>query len=269
MTETYEWDSLSISCIIFAILPIILHTLAIWFLLKTNHSSSIEQNVELLSLSMSIVVFCSISIVRVSIDIESPGHTKLIYGFNVASAIPFYSAMILLTLQRFFAIWLHLRYESSWVFLKRTHMVVAFLLGSVLYFLTVLIVYFFGIGKTMFLYYLPLAILAFCPSGTNIVFISVYIYIYIKFKRANQGTRNSLYRNQKSKIFAPFLICLSFFLFGTLPHFFQSLVNDFRYAFMWFYVDAVISSFVYIFNENALNRLRRWMSKRRVRNSIV
>ena len=102
---------------------------------------------------------------------------------------------------------------------------------------------------------------------TNITFVSVYTYIYIKYRQAAEATRSSLYQNRKAKIFAPFVICVSFFLFGTLPHFFEFLISNFRYTYLWFYTDGISNFFVYVFmNEKIQRRWKKWRNKNNIGN---
>ena len=97
--------------------------------------------------------------------------------------------------------------------------------------------------------------------AVNGTFLTVYVYIYIKFRRANQEARSSLYGNRnRAKFFTPFIICGTFFIFATLPcALFNSLIEDIRYTYLGIYLDAMCNSIVYIFlNENVVNRIQRW-----------
>ena len=251
-----HWEWLSITCICLAFLVVLLHSLGIWFLIKTN--LEITENIEIFSLSISLIVLSVFQTIRITIETEYPNYAKYFYGIVASLVIPMYSAMILLTLQRFFAIWLHLRYESSWVFLKRTHMVVVSWIACVSIFAITLVL---NLTQTFTLKAHGTAVTG--VLSTNLVFASVYIYIYIKYRRATQTTKDSLYRNRKNKIFTPIIICASFFIFGTLPHTFRALVKtDYRYNFAWFCLDGISDSIVYIFmNEKFWERIRRWKNR--------
>ena len=238
-----SWDWLSVLCLLLAILTILLHSLGIWWLMKTK--CKIREHIEIFSLSISLIVWSCFQTIRITIEIEYPYSTKYFYGITASLVIPMYSAMILLTLQRFFAIWLHLRYESSWVFLKQTHMVVVSWIACVVFFIVILV------GNITEIFSSKIWPAFSAGSGvlfTNFTFFGVYTYIYVKYRRSTQATKNTLYRNRKAKFFTPIIICSSFFFFGTLPHFFTALMPpDSRYPIIWLFLDGISNSFVYIF----------------------
>ena len=263
-------DGLSISCIMLGITVIALHCIGATFLFKTNRN--FNENIELFTLSSSSVVLYILFIagtiygtfypeyyfLRSQSELEKlPKAASILVSFIYISMIPIYTAMISLTLQRFFAIWLHLRYETSWIFLNRTKIIIASLLLVILTLIAAIsIIYTFGIDSLAW----KIAI-RFIPAigmvATNLTFFSVYIYIYIKLKQARQ---QHTYGNQnKAKFFAPIIICGSFFVFGTLPYFFNHLMTDVRYIYLGVYVDGITNSIVFIFlNEKVVNRIRRW-----------
>ena len=256
------WDWLSIVCIVLASITTMLHSLGIRCLLKTRGSWTIRRNSELLSVSFSFICVSLFSTIRISLQIEAP--SKIPFGLVVGFLIPLYSGMILLTLQRFFAIWLHLRYESSWIYCKRLHLVACSWLIGVTYIVITLTLYFMGLTNSP----MWLLIVKFIPiSGiftTNVTFFSVYTYIFIKYRRAKQGIRNSLYNNRRAKIFTPFIICFSFFTFGTIPHAFRAILPELvHYSFLWLSLDGISSSVVYIFMKNGLMKYLKRFKKNR------
>ena len=224
-----------------------------------------KENVEVISLSFSFIVLSLFSIPRIVSAIEYPKYSRVFFGFNSSLFIPMYSAMILLTLQRFFAIWLHLRYESSWVCHKRTHMVVVSWVISGIFLVTTVTGYWLKLMSFEVWVYLTISISGFGLFLTNASFLVVYSYIYIKYRKSNQTTRNVMYKNRKTKIFTPFVICLSFFIFGTLPHLLRSLVDSYLYSLLWFYLDGLSNSIVYIFMNGSVRRcFRQWQNGGRV-----
>ena len=260
---SFTWDYLSITCVTLATTNIFLHCFGIWLLFKSK--CKIKEHVEILSLSFNIICFCVFSIMNVILLIELPAFNPIPLMFIHANLVPFYAGMILLTLQRFFAIWLHLRYESSWVFLKRTHMVVvAWLVGAV--YLVLGILYSTSMIKYGWLHYLFLNTPNAGLVSTNAVFIFTYTYIYVKYRRATQATKNSLYRNRKSKFFTPVIICASFVVFGTIPHFLFHLHGDLRLSFLWFLLDGISNFFVYIFTNEKVTRLLKQKAQKRPKN---
>ena len=130
-----EYIGLSIFCIIFGFLVICIHMIGAWFLIKTNTTIEIRENIELFSLSISSSLAYAYTIFRTASgmqknsggfeirDLLKPlpgrfGHAPscLIIGL----IIPEFASMIALPLQRFFAIYYHLRYETSKVYVNRT-----------------------------------------------------------------------------------------------------------------------------------------------------
>ena len=269
-------ESLSIGCIFFAITVICFHSTGAICLLKTNRN--FRDNIELFSLSLSSVFHYILSIFRFVLSSRYPTlsnmkhnlhHVPIIIFHDTlfeALIIPILSSMIALTVQRFFAIRLHLRYESSWVYLYRTHIIIASWIFAFIVFVVTMTI---GLTKQVDpqIWEIMDAILSgISLLAINVTFFTVYIYIYIKFKRATQATRNSIYHNQNNaKFFTPFIICGSFFTFGTLPYLFISFTTDIRYVYIGTYIDGIMNSIVYIFlNEKVVNRIQRW--KNSIRN---
>ena len=262
---SYSWDYLSIICVTLAIINIILHCLGIWVMFKTTRK--IKEHVEILSLSFNLICFGVFSIVHVTLLIELPAYGSLAIIFISANVVPFYAGMILLTLQRFFAIWLHLRYESSWVFLKRTHMMVAsWLAGAAFLVIEILLLTRKIESAGIWLYFLISITPMIGLILTNCVFFCTYTYIYVKYRRATQATRNSLYRNRKAKFFTPVIICASFFLFGTIPHFLYQLHGEMRLSYVWFLLDGISNFFVYIFMNEKVMRLFKQKTQKHSKN---
>ena len=202
---------------------------------------------------------------QITTYVQCPQYARLAGGLTISLTIPLYSGMILATMQRFFAIWLHLRYETSTLYLHRTKYVVCTWVASLLFSAANVSVYLTqnleSEAWNMFLKIIPSIGL----FGTNIIFFIVYTYIYIKYRKATNDLRTSLYRKRKAKIFTPFVICLSFFMFGTLPHLFKSQVSDVRYSHFWFYLDGISNSFVYVFmNKNVLVWFTKCGNKNRI-----
>ena len=253
-----KMESFSITCIVLGITAITLHGIGATFLLKTN--TSFTEHIELFSLSLSSVILYILFIVGTIFGNYYPGYLKIQPDFKElpkaasiqtslqnSSLIPVFTAAILLTLQRFFAVRLHLRYESSCIFLNRIRIIIAsWLLGIIIFVVAITIIYTTGIDSSVWKF-----TIIFPGTGlvaTNIAFFSVYTYIYIKFKQARREYRNSVYNNRnKGKFFTPIIICGSFFVFGTLPYFFNSLNTDVRYMYLGVYLDGISNSVVYIF----------------------
>ena len=260
-------DGFSVSCIILGIIVIALHFIGATFLLKTNRNFT--EHIELFSLSLSSVIIYILTIVRTIYGIHYPEYLKIDVDFKKlpkfasihsssqsSMVIPTFTSIISLTLQRYFAIRLHLRYEASWVFLNRTWIIVSsWFFGCMIFFATLIIEHVIGIDSKV--WNIVIGIFLFLTLlATNVIFFAVYIYIYIKLRQSRQR----IYGNQsKGKLFTPIIICSSFYVFSTLPYFFNSLIIDVRYIYLASYFDGITNSVVYIFlNEKVVNRIRRW-----------
>uniref|UniRef100_A0A7M5UW68 Seven transmembrane protein n=1 Tax=Clytia hemisphaerica TaxID=252671 RepID=A0A7M5UW68_9CNID len=261
-----SWDYVSVVCIVLAILTILLHCFGIWLLVKTKHK--IKEHIEIISLSFNLICFGVSAIVHVTLLTELPNYESVAAICAHANLIPFYSGMILLTLQRFFAIWLHLRYESSWVFLKRTHrVVVSWLVGGMILVLHMLFAS--GVIKSVaWLFYLVSVLPQIGFFSTIIIFVFTYTYIYTKYRQSTQTTRNSMYKNRKSKLFTPVFICGSFFFFGTVPHFVDPFHREKYLFYVWFLLDGISNFFVYIFMNKKIMKFCKKLFGRRKRNTL-
>ena len=258
-----EWHWINCMCMALCIAAILSHGIGLTLFLKANTRRRVHENIEIVSISLSTILICLIYIVRLLMP-ALMGH--LFYMAVGWSCIPFYCAMILLTLQRFFAIYLHLRYRASRVYTKRKHAVaVTWLIGILVFAVCTSLDLTLGID-----FRIPLTVVTGSgPLLTFVIFVCVYAYIYSKYRKASGEVQRTLYTENRSKIFLPFIICVSFFVFGTVPHFFQNAVHDIRYVIIWFCLDSLSNSVVYLFlnlpllNPVLLARLRRWKKGRK------
>lgn len=273
MTANYTWDWFTITILILNAITILLHGSGVWYnIIKripttsappigTNSTSlsinnTIKNNIELISMSLSIILSSLASTASIVSEIVA-SESRFALAASTALLIPFYCSMIFLTLQRFFAIRLHLRYESSWIFLQRVNITLTSWLACVTTLVTTVpLLFVLTPQKTVLLTWSLIGIVVLGLVTTNIVFVAVYAYIYTKYRRANKSIQRTMYRKKKAKIFTPFIICISFFLFGTLPHTFMPQVNDNRFSFLWFNLDCIANSLVYFFSSAHMRR--RW-----------
>ena len=182
-------EGLSVCCIILALLGSLFHGSGAICLFKTNRN--FEENIELFSLSASTILLFILSIIYVIIgdhypaffkinhtSHEVPEHISMVHD-SVFQALlfPILGSMISLTLQRYFAVRLHLSYESSWIFLNRTRIIVSIWLLGFVNFLVLLTIELakkidsrsWNIAKTI-MYTISLA-------AVNSIFFKVYVYI--------------------------------------------------------------------------------------------
>lgn len=243
--ETFDVISLVLSfCTIFV------H--GIGLLLVFRKKSIILKHAEIFSISCSTVLLNLIMTVRLLVVCYFNDRLIDRYLYNLGNAItvPFYGNVIILTLQRFFAIRLHLMFEDSWIKLKRISAVISTWLIAFI-FLATTFVWLIITGPNPVWQYVIWIQGSIGPILVNIISISVYIYIYIKYKRAKET--KELFKKKKRKIFSPFIICLSFLIFGTLPHFFQHKVKKLSYSLIWFSLDGISNSIVYLILNKTLD----------------
>ena len=266
-------NGFAIFCIIIGFVAISFHCTGAGFLLKTT--SSFTENVELLSLSLASSIYYSLAnmdiIIRLTFKEPFGDFTryKYIVIFGHTLLIPLFSAMIFLTVQRFFAVWYHLRYETSWVFRKRTYLIAgSWMLAGVLFLVISFIDVLQGEKSNVWLHYIY-NVTVIGLMVTNLSFLAVYSYIYYKYHqtRRQNASQSSFYENRKAKFFTPFLVCFSFFVFGTVPMLFNSVgVNvDVNIMILGSFLDGVCNSLVYVFlNERFVSWFRRWKSNNRL-----
>lgn len=272
MTKPYSWDWFSYTVIALNTLTTILHGIGAFFIINQQHSTSsstlpntqstrIKNNIELLSMSIAIIISTAVATINMIMQIEYT-ENSFTFPITVALLLPFYCSMIFLTLQRFFAIRLHLRYETSWIHVQRVNITLSSWIVGMIFLATILSFVYTGTFANMLSWYL-VGVIILGLLATNFVFITVYIYIYIKYRKATKSTQKALYKRKQAKIFIPFIICASFFFFGTLPHAFMPKVNDNRYSYLWFDLDCIGNSLVYVFANRELRRKwTRWLRKK-------
>ena len=117
-------DGFSIFFVIFGVIVISLHSTGARFLIKTT--SSINENIELLSLSLASCIYYLNGIIRILLsrsimNFGDPSRLmKYMFGFFDTMLIPLFSAMVLLTLQRFFAVWYHVKQDDKTQFVEQS-----------------------------------------------------------------------------------------------------------------------------------------------------
>ena len=135
--------------------------------------------------------------------------------------IPYCGGLILLTLERYMEVYLHIKYYASYFYLYRLKFCIAL-------WVTNACVAFYVVAKSLAgnlppftrVYHINLYFLHAAHGVILVLFSVVYMYLYRLFRQTNQ---HQLYHKQrrtklnKSKIFAPFFIVLTFLCFLTVP----------------------------------------------------
>lgn len=154
-----------------------------------------------------------------------------------------HSGMIIMTLERFLAIYLHLRYQVSWFKRNRNKILVSLWFLSFLLLIIEFVLVCLDEWQALF----HTVIIVAGNISTNVVFLTVYSYIYRAFRRANAEMKENLFRREKRKIFTPFFTVLSFLLLGTLPHFIPTLVPTKYHMIIWVSLDSICNAAIFIF----------------------
>lgn len=223
------------------IIDFVLQCLALILYWKCQNSWKDEENVPIISVLVSGIMQSMFRIVGIALHKTSSSINIYWMIFGTFVSWSQYGGMIVMTLERFFEIYLHLRFEASWFRRNRNKILGAVWIFSIAIYLTSLTLIFGGISKKN-VQSLQISAMILGNLITNMTFIAVYSYIYRAFRKANGQTKTTLFRNQKRKIFTPFFTVLSFFLFGTLPHFFDALVPTLVHRQIWVALDGICNA---------------------------
>lgn len=210
---------------ILGIIPIMLHTVGIYLLLKTS-SVQWNQKIYLLNLSVLEVVFELLQHLRLFLLVYSDKSTHILVSIFTFSAVivTLANLIIMLTIDRLLEVYLNIKYKI-YVTKTRTR---CFIIAC------------YGVGAVCFAFFAYLKYnnrknctkihrLYFFPVYAALIIIilaTTYIYIYNKIRIAKKGYRVQS-RNAQSQIseqrqnrrilFTPFLIVGSFIMFVVIP----------------------------------------------------
>ena len=161
--------------------------------------------------------------------IERMEGTELVYHIINISAyplnIPYCGGLVLLTLERYMEIQLHIKYFASFFYLNRCKLCVGLWVVNVgITCCSVTLIVLKRTPPLLNVYQINLYCLHVAHGVILILFFVVYIYLYRLFRRSvnrHQKQRKQLQLRatvlNTSKIFAPFLIVLTFICFMTVP----------------------------------------------------
>jgi hypothetical protein len=181
--------------------------------------------------------------------------------------IPFFWLMIMLTLERFLVIFLHLRYKNSlFERYKITLSMLSWVVFIILTTVTVILYKVYNYGN----FYNNLIRTEYHLLGhfiVIVVFAGCYGYIYIKLKKLRLS-QNAVYENRKWKIFVPFIIVLSFLIFRGITE----IVTVFHLKKLQLYIvfiynlDFTMNGIAYVFLQPTLRKdFLKLFTKRRSR----
>ena len=265
-----------------SLITICTHCLGIYLLVKCKHSfPNSSQLIFLINLSlseMSIVIMRTLSIITSLIVNDEAVKIEMSFWFHTIIALslslPYYFIMIFMALDRFFEVFLNIRYPLYW-----SPRSTKWLLGM-LWILTLLLVFVVGFQPTLdeptlaifcFMYFYPV-------MDTIVILVSlfVYTYIFIKIRKKRVGltepsTKNTtkvaqfsndgnirvtLSRKKSSTFFVPFMIILTFFLLVAVPDLVgllkylidSSIYQDSQatYLFIFYFLGLTSDAIIYI-----------------------
>lgn len=182
--------------------------------------------------------------------------------------IPYCGGLVLLTLERFMEIHLHIKYYASFFYLNRLKFCTGLWIvdvGITGYSLASILTKGKSQPSLLHVYQINLYFLHVAHGFILILFSSVYIYIYKLFHRSvkqqQKQQRRSKTMLKTSKIFAPFLIVLTFICFMTIPmmlyiHVFPE--SDKSWVLLFNRVNSITDGLLYVlFNPRIRKKLRK------------
>ena len=206
------------------------------------------------------------------------GNTEIAYYIINISAytlnIPYCGGLILLTLERYMEISLHIKYYTSFFYVNRLKLCTGLWIidaGITCYSLTSIL------KKTSppplsYIFQINLYFLYVAHGVILILFTAVYAYIYKLFRRSvkqqqKQQRRSSTTALKTSRIFAPFLIVLTFICFMTVPMMLYIYVfpeSDQSWVLLFNRANSITDGLLYVlFNP----RIRKKLLKRKYTNT--
>lgn len=210
--------------LVLLIIAVFLHVLGIYLLIAIRNRRSI-QDVIIMSFSITEIFMACFDVTE---NIMSRWCHKLDKNMNLVTitscslfVIPNFLILIVLTLNRFFEVYLNIKYEIYFDKRKIRYMLMGcwgsgIAVGCVLIPLRILD---HQIGYIIFKYMFPII-----QGVVLLIAIPVYIYIYNRIKENHRSIPQPRIAGQspppaikRKKFFLPFLIILSFFLFVVIP----------------------------------------------------
>ena len=236
--DVFDYMSLFLS-----LLVIVLHLYGLRLLHRLSDKHTFIANLSLWLIFWAFSNLIRYPLIRYSADIVYVYWTLIIEG----ARIPFYLSILYITIDRFFQLFLHLRYNRS--FLKK-HKLTLCLFSLLLYLLWLVVtvpMFYKGLVSFELLIQITSLYISACfHLFISVIFVTVYSYIAHKLSKSNKtGRRKSKWK----KLLVPFIIVTTFILFETVPDcfiFFGSAHYG-SWTIVLFRVDALSNALVYIF----------------------
>ena len=240
----YEWSTLDTVAITLCCLVILLHTFGMLIISKTLTREQLSENIELISVSFSTIMIAITYLIYISVNSVKPNIRQFLAAPVYTVFIPFYGSLIILTLQRFSAIYHHLHFNSCFIYRRRFQLLIALYIFAGVFLGMNMILHIFA---TKIAFYIEKTVTTIGILATNIISMFVYTYIFVKYKKATQEEKKNFYCKRKVVFFLPFTIYITLLLFGTLPYMFHSYLPQFQWVAVFFGMDGFSNSIIYLF----------------------
>lgn len=184
--------------------------------------------------------------------------TDIYVIYATSMRIPFYWLMIMLTIERFLVVYIHLRYSNSWFDRHKEKLCIASWVTYIVFCVSVNIAYVKLDSSSNF--YNDLLRTKYTLLGhllIVVIFVSVYGYIYWKIRiLKTQVVMNDRLETRKWKVFVPFFIVLSFLIFRGITELVAVFhLKTLKVYIVWIYsFDFFVNGIVYIFLQPVLRR---------------
>ena len=226
---------------------VILHSVGLYLISKVSKEFK-RRNVQIVNVSVATILLGLVHEIRSVLPTGNQVRPYLL-ELKLTFKIPYYLSMIILSIDRFCAVYMHLRYPSSWI-ARSTFKMTAIPWSFQLVILISVFVFREKIKK-------PLRTIT---TITNIltggVFFIVYPYLFLRFR---EMIKKEMYpteqvKKERRKIFAPFTVMLTFVILQTIPvtiAFSTTLVKMVHPLLM---VDGLVNGIIYIFLQHEIRR---------------
>ena len=233
------------------IMNVILHSVGLYLISKASKEFK-RRNAQIVNISVATILLGLVHEIRGFLPARNEVRPYLL-ELKLTFKIPYYFSMIILSIDRFCAVYMHLRYPGSWIARSAFKMIP--IPWSFQLFIMIPVFAFREKMKN------PLRTIT---TITNIltvgVFFVVYPYLFLRFRRM---LKKELYpadhvKKERRKVFAPFTVMLTFIILQTIPvtiAFSTTLIKTVHPLLM---VDGLVNGVIYIFLQREI-RLRLFM----------
>ena len=233
------------------IMNVILHSIGLYLISKASKEFK-RRNAQIVNISVAIVLLGLVHEIRGFLPAGNEFGPYLL-ELKLTLKIPYHFSMIILSIDRFCAVYMHLRYPGSWI--ARSAFKMTPIPWSFQLFIMIPV---FAFGEKM---QNPLRTIT---TITNIltvgVFFIVYPYLFLRFRRM---LKKELYpadqvKKERQKIFAPFIVILTFVILQTIPVTIAFSTTLIKIVHPLLMVDGLVNGVIYIFLQHEI-RLRLFM----------